>query len=73
MSALASHVEKECHFESQHRDLAGYLPELEGTYARCQRKPLDDLEEVLNHVMFECPWCKTQFERLRDFKDSFRK
>jgi hypothetical protein len=66
------HVEEELLFQDRHPELAAYLSEIEGTYARCQLCPPEDLERAWRHVCQECSWCREEFEELRKLKRSFR-
>ena len=65
------HIEDELLFEDRHPELAAYLSEIEGTYARCQGRPPEDLERAWEHVFHECSWCGDEFEQLRKLKQSF--
>lgn len=65
------HVEEELLFQDRHPELAAYLSEIEGTYARCQLRPPDDLESAWRHVFQECLWCEEEFEQLKKLKQSF--
>jgi hypothetical protein len=65
------HVEEELLFQDRHPELAAYLSEIEGTYARCQLRPPQDLESAWRHVFQECSWCSEEFEQLRKLKGSF--
>lgn len=69
--SLGRHIEDELLFEDRHPELASYLSEIEGTYARCQRRPPEDLESAWQHVFHECSWCGEEFEQLRRLKQSF--
>ncbi|HSB75801.1 MAG TPA: hypothetical protein VLC12_09140 [Terriglobales bacterium] len=65
------HIEEELLFQDRHPELAAYLSEIEGTYARCQLHPPEDLESAWRHVFQECGWCREEFEQLRKLKRSF--
>jgi hypothetical protein len=65
------HIESELLFQDRHPELAVYLSEIEGTYARCQLHPPDDLESAWRHISQECDWCGEEFEQLRKLKRSF--
>lgn len=65
------HIEDELLFQDRHPELAAYLSEIEGTYARCQGRPPDGLENAWEHVFHECSWCGEEFEQLRKLKQSF--
>ncbi len=65
------HIEDELLFQDRHPELAAYLSEIEGTYARCQGRPPKDLENAWQHVSHECAWCAEEFEQLRKLKQSF--
>jgi hypothetical protein len=65
------HIEDELLFQDRHPELAAYLSEIEGTYARCQGCPSEDLERAWRHVFHECSWCGEEFEQLRKLKLSF--
>jgi len=65
------HIEDELLFQDRHPELAAYLSEIEGTYARCQLHPAEDLESAWQHVFQECSWCGEEFEQLRKLKRSF--
>lgn len=71
MSGLVSHVEKGLEFRGHHPDIASYLPELEGVYARCRGELPPDLEQMYEHITHSCQWCKEEFAHLKQFKDSF--
>lgn len=71
MSALSSHVENTLVFGSRHPEYYAYLPELEGTYARCTGSLPGNLDDMLQHVTVDCEWCKEEFAHLKKFKDSF--
>ncbi len=70
-AAPGRHIEEELLFENHHPELAPYLSEIEGTYARCQGRPPEDLEGAWRHVFEECGWCQEEFEQLRKLKRSF--
>lgn len=70
-AARGRHIEAELLFEDRHPELAAYLSEIEGTYARCQQRPPDDLEGAYQHVLHECSWCCEEFEQLRRLKQTF--
>jgi hypothetical protein len=65
------HIEDELLFQDRHPELAAYLSEIEGTYARCQGRPPEDLEVAWRHILQECAWCGEEFEQLRKLKQSF--
>jgi len=65
------HIEDELLFQDRHPELAAYLSEVEGTYARCQLHPPEDLERAWRHVFQECSWCGEEFEQLRRLKQTF--
>lgn len=65
------HIEDELLFQDRHPELAAYLSEIEGTYARCQLHPAEDLESAWRHVFQECSWCGEEFEQLRRLKRTF--
>ena len=65
------HIEEELLFQDRHPELAAYLSEIEGTYARCQGRPAENLESAWRHVFRECAWCKEEFEQLSKLKRSF--
>lgn len=65
------HIEDELLFQDRHPELAAYLSEIEGTYARCQGRAPQDLESAWQHVFHECSWCGEEFEQLRKLKQSF--
>lgn len=69
--AAGRHIEDELLFQDRHPELAAYLSEIEGTYARCQGRPPEDLESAWQHVFHECTWCGEEFEQLRKLKQSF--
>lgn len=69
-AAPGRHIEEELLFEDRHPELAPYLSEIEGTYARCQRRPPQDLEGAWRHIFRECSWCREEFEQLRKLKRS---
>ncbi|HKW27116.1 MAG TPA: hypothetical protein VJN48_15125 [Terriglobales bacterium] len=65
------HIEDELLFQDRHPELAAYLSEIEGTYARCQGRAAQDLESACEHVFHACSWCAEEFEQLRKLKQSF--
>jgi hypothetical protein len=69
--AAGRHIEDELLFQDRHPELAAYLSEIEGTYARCQLHPPEDLESAWRHVFQECSWCGEEFEQLRRLKQTF--
>ena len=69
--SVGRHVEDELLFQDRHPELAPYLSEIEGTYARCQGRPPQDLEGAWRHVFEKCSWCREEFEQLRKLKRSF--
>ena len=66
-----THIERELLFQDRHPELAAFLSEIEGTYARCQGHPPEDLESAWRHVFQDCAWCGEEFEQLRKLKRSF--
>ena len=66
-----THIERELLFQDRHPELAAFLSEIEGTYARCQGHPPEDLESAWRHVFQDCAWCGEEFEQLRKLKSSF--
>lgn len=71
MSEVLSRIEKQIAFGDKHPDVASYLSEMLGVFARHQGKLPDDLEEVYQHVTQNCSWCKEEFNDLKELKDSF--
>lgn len=55
-----------------HPDVAGYVPEMLGTFVSHMKESTDDLEVVYRHVVQECEWCKTEFASRKKYKDSFQ-
>jgi hypothetical protein len=62
--------EKVDHFQMRHPDIAGYFPEMLGTYLACQNESPDDLELIYRHVQ-TCDWCPTEFAGRKALKDRF--
>jgi hypothetical protein len=69
-SRAPRHVEQEFRFQVRHPELADFLAEIEGTFARCQLSPCADLELAWRHISHDCAWCAEEFEELRKVKAS---